>query len=135
VQSRENDRQSGHQKVLDTVLGDYEKSAVIQLMSLWGGVKVLSEKTGSDDNYLVIQGLQIRFQFRILTCHSKWTIFCFMKKKTGICIYEVQVKENYRQRGHKRVWGMVLSNYEEGSSGCKGKSMGFYTLWLSECDY
>jgi len=26
-----------------------------------GGVKVLSEKTGSDDNCLVIQGLQILF--------------------------------------------------------------------------
>jgi hypothetical protein len=32
-----------------------------------------------------------------------------MKRKTGVCIYEVQVKENYRQSGHKRVWDMVLS--------------------------
>jgi len=34
-----------------------------------------------------------------------------MKKKTVLRIYEVQVKENYRQRGHKRVWDIVLIDY------------------------
>jgi hypothetical protein len=34
-----------------------------------------------------------------------------MKKKTGIWIYEVQMKENYRQSGHERVWDMFLSDY------------------------
>ena len=56
VQVIENYRHSGYKKVLDTVLGDYEKFkfpmiAMIRLMSPMGGVKVLSEKTGNDDNF------------------------------------------------------------------------------------
>jgi len=41
-----------------------------------------------------------------------WTgqIFHY-EEKTGLCIYEVQVEENYQQSGHKRVWDMVLSNF------------------------
>ena len=65
-------------------------------------------------NGLVIHDLQIRFQFRTLTCDSDWTNIFIMKRKTGVCIYEVQVKENYRQSGHKRVWDMFLSNYWKG---------------------
>ena len=33
------------------------------------------------------------------------------EEKTGLWIYEVQVKENYQQSEHQRVCDMVLSNY------------------------
>ena len=56
MQVIKNYQQSGDQKVSDMVLGDYEKLkvsgiAVIQLMKSSVGVKVLSEKTGNDDNF------------------------------------------------------------------------------------
>ena len=57
MQVIKNYQQSGHHKFLDTVLGDYEKLKVpvievIPMKEAAGGVKVLSEKTGSDDNFL-----------------------------------------------------------------------------------
>ena len=65
-------------------------------------------------NGLVIHDLQIRFQFRTLTCDFGLDKYFVMKRKTGVCIYEVQVKENYRQSGHKRVWDTFLSDYGKG---------------------
>ena len=54
-----------------------------------------------------------------------------MRRKTGLWIYEVQVKENYRQSGHQKVWDMVLSiigkiklNWQNALDGC-------FRVWLS----
>ena len=58
-----------------------------------------------------------------------------MKRKAGVCIYEVQVKENYRQSVHKRVWDVFLSIIGKGFSGCKSALMGCCTVWLSKGDY
>ena len=58
-----------------------------------------------------------------------------MKRKTGVCIYEVQVKENYRQSGHKRVSDTFLSIIGKGEIGWKNALMGCCTVWLSEGDY
>ena len=56
VQFIKNHQQSGHQKFSDTVLGDYEKLkvpmiAVNPMEEAAGGVKVLSEIIGNDDNF------------------------------------------------------------------------------------
>ena len=96
------------------------------------GVKVLSEKTGSDENFLKLQDrsvidynklgilgareLQIRFhffirfQFRFLTAVDGLSQYSCLKKKAGYG-HEVQARENDRQRGYGKVWDMVLGNY------------------------
>jgi len=45
-----------------------------------------------------------------------------------VCIYEVQVRENYRQSGVEKFLDTVSSNYGKGYSVCKNVLMGCYTL-------
>jgi len=99
------------------------------------GVKVLSEKTGSDNNIqnersnsesiLIIpaiwgaQELQIRFQlnirssFSLLTADDGYPKFRVWKRKRNMD-NEVQASENDRQRGYEKVWDMVLNDYGKG---------------------
>jgi hypothetical protein len=90
---------------------------------------------------MVLQDLQTRFtlnihfKFGFLTADDEFPIFPFSKKKTGLCIYEVQVKENYRHRGHKRVWDMVWGDYGNCEFSWKCALIGCLMVWISEGDY
>ena len=82
---------------------------------------MLSEKTGNDDNFQMTKMVWLSMICRsVFTQHPSQIDFNLrfgpdkffvMKRKTRLCIYEVQVKANDQQSGHKRVWDMFLSDY------------------------